>query len=342
MMSRVQVLKKLGYETPMKRQKRVIIHSDIANEADDVYAIMHHLLTPSEHVLGIIAAHHEYAASVLPEVARQQGMTLDEFLEVMKQQGAADTITPRGESMQFNYEAGKKLLQLADMEEIPLYQGSRYELQSKEDLPDSPGADFMIEEAMKEDDRPLYIVLQGSITDLAIAYKKQPEIAKHLTAIWIGGGAYPDGAGGDFNMRQDVIAARIVMESDIPFWQIPSNVYASVETSLAELNCRVRPCGKLGEYLVDQLQELNILRGNTFPGEWPHGESWCLGDNPCVSVLLEGGARKDYHMEDAPIIGDDLSYVGRIQDRKIRVYDSVDVRLTLEDFFSKMQLCYGL
>lgn len=340
-MSREKVLKRLGYAVPEARKKRVIIHSDVANEADDPFAIMHHLLTPSEEICGIIAGHHEYTASVLPEVARQQGLSLEEFLALMERQGSVNTITRRGESMERNYQAGKKLLAMAGMEEIPLLRGSVYELQSEDDCPESPGADFMIKEALKEDERPLYVALQGSITDLAIAYKKEPEIAKHLTAVWIGGGAYPDGAGGDFNMRQDVIAARIVMAGDIPLWQIPCNVYASVETSLAELNLRVRPCGKLGEYLVEQLQEINLQRGNAFPGDWPHGESWCLGDNPCVSVLLEGAARKDYHMEAAPVIGDGLSYTGRLTGREIRVYDAVDTRLTLEDFFAKMKICYG-
>lgn len=34
----------------------MIIHSDVATEADDPFAIVHHLLTPSEKVTGIIAA----------------------------------------------------------------------------------------------------------------------------------------------------------------------------------------------------------------------------------------------------------------------------------------------
>ena len=44
-----------------------------------------------------------------------------------------------------------------------------------------------------EDDRPLYVALQAGLTDLAVAYLKEPRIAERLTAIWIGGGAYPNG-----------------------------------------------------------------------------------------------------------------------------------------------------
>ena len=203
----------------------------------------------------------------------------------------------------------------------------------------SPGADFIIDEAMREDTRPLYVAMQGSATDLAIAIKKEPRITSRMTAIWIGGGAYPDGGEGDFNLSQDILAARILMESSLPLWQIPCNVYATMETSLAELAVRVRPCGQLGRYLFEQLYELNTLCG-VEPGPWPHGESWCLGDNPTVTVLLEGNFRAEYHDEYAPVIGDDMRYQTRITGRNIRVYDHVDSRLTLEDLFAKLQICF--
>ncbi|MDO4448490.1 MAG: nucleoside hydrolase [Lachnospiraceae bacterium] len=340
-MKRSEVLRKLGFEVPEKRKKRVIIHSDVANEADDPYAIIHHLLTPSEEICGIIAGHNEYASHFIPEIAKQYQMTEEAFQAYLESMGEEAIITPRGKSMEYNYKAAERLLKVADISDIPLYRGSRYELEETNHIPESEGADFIIEEAMKEDERPLYIALQGCLTDLAIAYKKEPRIAEHLTAIWIGGGPYPKGQGGDFNLRQDLPAARIVMESDIPLWQIPCNVYASVEVTIPELISKVRPCGELGNYLVQQLIELNTKRGNTYPGDWPHGEVWCLGDNPTVTALLEGAARTDYHEQNAPVIADDLSYAGEITNRKIRVYDSIDARMTIQDLFVKLQLCYG-
>lgn len=53
-MKRAEVLKRLGYEVSDIKKKRVIIHSDIAAEADDQFAIVHHLLCPTEDVVGII------------------------------------------------------------------------------------------------------------------------------------------------------------------------------------------------------------------------------------------------------------------------------------------------
>ncbi|SCP98836.1 nucleoside hydrolase [Anaerobium acetethylicum] len=340
-MRRKEVLSKLGFEVPAKRRKRVIVHSDVANEADDPFAIIHHILTPSEDICGIIAGHNEYGSHFIPEIAKQYQMTADAFSAYLDSFGDEAILIPRGKSMERNYRAAERLLQLADITDIPLFHGSAYEIEDLKCLPESEGADFIVAEALKEDDRPLYIVLQGCLTDLAIAYKKEPKIAESLTAIWIGGGTYPEGNGGDFNLRQDLLAARIVMESNIPLWQIPCNVYASVEVTIPELVDQVKPCGVLGAYLVKLLIEQNTIRGNTYPGNWPHGEVWCLGDNPTVTVLLECPSRTDYHEQNAPKITDDLSYDGEIEDRKIRVYDSIDSRLTVQDLFSKLRLCYG-
>ncbi|MEH7098394.1 nucleoside hydrolase [Neobacillus vireti] len=335
-MKRQEVLNKLGFSVPENKQKRVIIHSDVKNEADDHFAIMHHLLTPYIDVKGIIAGHFEWMSSMLPQFAKQKGISLEE-VEVLTR----DTIAARGTTMELSYNEGHKLLELAEIEDIPLYRGSSYEITDKNKLPESEGADFIIKEAMKEDDRPLYVALLGCTTDLAIAYLKEPKIADRLTAIWIGGGDYPDG-GFEFNLQQDVEAARILFASPIKIWQVPKATYKTMEISLAELMKYVKPCGEIGRYLCEQMLSFRD-RVFGFPGsekrDFPHGESWCLGDNPTVSVLLQGEDRVCWHMEKAPIINDDMSYSANPDGKEIRVYDSIDTRMSMSDMFSKLELC---
>ena len=71
-MKREKVLQRLRFTVPEKKRKRVIVHTDICNEADDPFAIMHHLLTPSEEVEGIIAGHNEWVMGVMmPQIAKQ-------------------------------------------------------------------------------------------------------------------------------------------------------------------------------------------------------------------------------------------------------------------------------
>ena len=46
-------------------------------------------------------------------------------------------------------------------------------------------------------------------------------------------------------------------------------------------------------------------------------------------------------MQPAPDLLDDLTYGWNPDGRLIRVYDSIDVRMTLEDLFCKLELAYG-
>ena len=344
-MKREEILQRLRFRVPDKKKKRIIVHTDIKNEADDPFAIMHHLLTPSEEVEGIIAGHNEYfMAKAVPALAKQYGMTMEEAEKRMTERKDANGepfVAPRYKSMEISYQEGKKILSLAQIDDVPLLRGSVMELQSdkKEDLPESEGADFIIQQAKKEDDRPLYVALLGCLTDLAIAYIKEPSIADKVIALWIGGGAYPEG-GQEFNLMQDVLAARVLFDSPMEIWQIPVNVYASMEFSLSELVEKIAPCGEIGAYLCEEMLAFNEKQKDS-PGDFPHGEIWSIGDNPTVSVLLQNATLKWYHMEHAPYINDDCTYTARTDSKLIRVYDQVDVRLTLSDLFSKLRLCYG-
>jgi hypothetical protein len=316
-MKRNEILARLGFTVPEIKKNRLIIHSDIKAEADDQVAIVHHLLTPCSEVKGIIAAHFEW------RFAKYEGLK-----------------KYRWTSMTQSYEEGKKILELMEIDDIPLLKGSKDFLASENDIPESEGADFIIEEAMREDDKPLYIALQGNLTDLAIAYKKEPRIADRLTAIWIGGAKYPVG-GEEPNLKTDIKAARIVFDSPIPMWQIPMNVYPTMELSFAELIDHVKPCGAIGAFLCEEMFAVNDFYGKVQQRyDWPHGESWSIGDTPVVAVLLQNKGLDCWHIEKAPYINDDYSYSPNPAGKEIRVYDWVDTRLCMNDLYSKLRLCY--
>ena len=71
------------------------------------------------------------------------------------------------------------------------------------------------------------------------------------------------------------------------------------------------------------------------------GENWVLGDNTTIAVLLMSQFRGNWHMEHAPILKEDLTYQENPNGKLIRVYDSIDVRMTLEDLYAKLALAYG-
>ena len=336
-MKREEVLAKLGFTVPECKKKRVIIVSDIACEADDPFAIMQHLLSPSLEVKGIVACHFEYKARLAEEMVKAHPELLENPPEG-EEYSLKEMLASRGSSMEKSYAEGEFLLKLAGIDDVPLLHGASYELNGREVLPESEGADFIIQEALKDDPKPLYVCMLGGETDLAIALLKCPEIAERFTAIGILGARYPKG-GWEFNCVQDTEAINAIFESSVEYWQIPQNVYGCTEFSFAELVNGIRPCGEIGKWMVQQMFDLQHKIASA-DNPWPNAECWSIGDNPTAGVLLQGMNSHNFHMQKAPHINPDCTYQENPEGREIRVYDNINYRLTLHDLMAKMQLCY--
>ena len=289
------------YNCPEHKKVRIIIDSDAKNEADDQFAIVHAMLTPKFKIAGIIAAHF----------------------------GNFHSENSMGDSY-------KECLKLKEMMEsdVKVYKGAAKSIESRGIYEYSEGADLIVREALKDDPSPLYVLFMGPITDMACALLEYPEIQDKVTAIWNGGAAYPAG-GMEFNLSNDILAANIIMESDMKVWQIPADCVSEVICGIAELEQKVRPYGKIGRYLFEQLSEFN----DSPYAHWTSGETWGLGDSCTIGVLLHDNSYY-YNMQEAPRFNMDMTYVHNTGYRKIRVYHKMDARFILEDFFSKLALTY--
>ena len=300
------------YTVPENKKVRVIVHTDCKNEADDQYAVAHHLMTPRFDVKGLVAGHFWKNPQQYGELGTAQA-SYDEIIKVMDLMGLKD--------------------------QYPVKLGAPRGLEDEKTPIDSEGARLIIEEAMKDDKRPLYIACQGAVTDVASALLMKPEIADRMTVIWIGGGDYPKG-GFEFNLMMDIHAVNVIFSSKVPVWQIPMSLYKVMAVSLAELQLKVRPCGEIGKYLFEQMVDFNHVAAK-YDMAWPHGEIWGLGDQGTVAVLMEELEKVIYDLVPAPRIAEDMTYIHGQNNREIRVYNYLDARLTLEDFFAKLQLNFG-
>ena len=282
---------------PDEAKQRVIINTDAKNEADDQFAIVHALLTPSFELHGIIPAHY------------------------------GTVKTPH--SLQESYEETVKLLKLMDLEdEVLVEKGAPCALPDAVTPVASPGANLIIEEAIKADSRTLNVAFYGPLTDMASAILLAPEIQeRHVRVIWIGGGPWPNG-GPEFNLSNDINAANVVMQSKIELWQVPRSVYQTMGVTHAELIEKVYPHGKIGEYLVEQLLEFNAKRN-------PHMEYRSLGDSPCVGIILDPNCGQ-WSWCPAPIFDPQMHYIHTGKHRPIKVYRTVNTRFIHEDLFAKL------
>lgn len=299
------IYNKHSYRIPLEYTIRVINDTDAKNEADDQYEIVHSLLTPRIDNIGIIGAHFG--------IQKSQTSMEDSYREIIH------------------------LLNLLNMDNALAYRGAANALLDEKTPVPSEGSRLIIEEAMKDDKRPLFVTCLGPLTDVASAYLTEPKIAERLTVIWIGGGVYPEG-GEEYNLGNDVNAANVVFKSRIPLWQIPRNVYQKVLVSVAELENRVKPYNEIGNYLFTQLEEYQYQKfTNPYKRTVKTGEQWCLGDSPAVGLLLYDHPYS-YDWIPAPEITGDMHYVHNGKNRAIRVYNDIDSRFIMEDFYSKLKL----
>ena len=285
---------------PDEKKIRVIIDTDAACEADDPFAIVQALLSPKLIVKGILAEHFNEKGSVQK--------SYDEIMTILNAMNL----------------------------KVPVLMG-------EEDPVDAVGwpesvseaADFIIGEAMKDDPKPLYILCQGAITNLAVALRRKPAIKDRIRIIWIGTHGISDKPAPfrEFNAGNDVTAANYVLESGADIWLVPSDVYTTITVGLAELKLKVLPCGRIGKHLYENMIDYNLSPR----AGWTQGESWSLGDSPAIAIALNPECGK-YIYTQAPHVGEDTSSSARSGTPVIRIYKSVDSRYILEDFFAKLQL----
>jgi len=201
----------------------VVLDTDAYNEIDDLYAIAYLLGSGDKLTTKAI-----YAAPFLNRLS----------------ESAVD-------GMEKSYVQIHKMLSLLDAE-MPVFRGSEQFLKDETTPVISPAAQDLINRAANYSPaRPLYVVAIGAITNVASALLMQPEIAKNIVVVWLGGHAHHYKDTHEFNMYQDIAAARVVMNSGVPFVQLPcKGVVDRFSISSAEVNCWLKGHSELTDYLA--------------------------------------------------------------------------------------------
>ncbi len=284
-------------------RRRVIIDTDAKNEADDQYAIVHALLSPTLDVRGLVPAHFGTERST--DSMLESRAEIDLLLELMDLDGRI-TVANGAEAA------------IAD-EDTPL---------------PSAGAELIIAESLlATGDEPLFVAFLGPLTDMASAIMMDPEIVdRDVVVVWIGGMGYGvdwSYPAVEFNLRNDISAANVVFDSGMIVWQVPAPVYSMVSVGYAELEEKIGGTSRLADYLIGQLVEWNATH---------HGEpieSRSLGDSPAISLILNprGGT---FRTIPAPRFSREGGYLPG-SGHPIKVAETVDVRYLLEDMFAKIR-----
>ena len=248
----------------------VVIDTDTFNEIDDQYALSY--LIKLEDKLNLKAI---YAAPFFNE----------------KSSGPED-------GMEKSYDEIMRILELMGKESYKeiTYKGSRSYLPNETEPVVSPAASDLVKLAMeRSEDNPLYVIAIGAITNVASALLLEPRIKDKIVLIWLGGNAHEWPDNREFNLLQDVAAARVVFGCGVPLVQLPcGGVVSSFRTTGPELEYWLRGKNKLCDYLIDTtIAEAEKMEESNC---W----SRVIWDVTAVAWLLEGGFMAD-RLEHSPI-----------------------------------------
>lgn len=201
----------------------MVLDTDTFNEVDDQFALAYALLSPERlNVEAIYAAPFYNSRST----------------------GAKD-------GMEKSYQEIQRLLGKMNRTENVL-RGSEAFL-PESGYVDSPAARDLVERAMaRADGERLYVVAIGAITNVASAILMEPRICEKIAVVWLGGHptSYPTAL--EFNLSQDVRAARIVLDCGCPLTLVPClGVSSHLLTSVQELSACIGGKNPLCDALVE-------------------------------------------------------------------------------------------
>ena len=191
------------------------------------------------------------------------------------------------DGMEKSYGEIFKILSLCDRDDLSgsVYRGSTDYLESEHTPIFSDAARDLAERAMKYTaDEPLYVVAIGAITNIASALLINPEIKNRIAVVWLGGHSLEYNSVNEFNMVQDIAAARVVMSSGVPFVQLPCcGVVSEFRISEADLDT----------WLIGKTVLFDYLAQNTkrAANSYAKGKPWTrvIWDVCAVAWLLNDG-----------------------------------------------------
>ena len=205
----------------------VVLDTDTYNEIDDQYALAYLILNGEKLKLQAI-----YAAPFCNDRADNPKI-----------------------GMERSYEEIKNVLQLMNCTDLlrNAYHGSEDYLEDEHTPQFSDAAKDLAKRAMMyTPEEPLYVVAIGAITNVASALLINPEIRDRIVIVWLGGNALHWHNTHEFNMMQDVAAARIVLGCGAAVVLVPCmGVVSAFATNEPELRGWLKGKNPLCDYLYE-------------------------------------------------------------------------------------------
>jgi len=216
---------------------------------------------------------------------------------------------------------------------------------SQPDFDGSEAVDFIIDQAMRKRKEPLLLLPVGKLTNVALALKKKPAIAKRIRVVWLGSN-YPDP--GEYNQDNDTAAMSFILKTDVPFemvtvrWGKPSGT-AAVKVKRKDIYVRMPGLGPevdesvegrhggaftcFGDYSVDLFRHIDHLEDGCFRS---------LFDMAAVAIVKDPTWASATEIP-CPVLIDNAWLEQADNPRKILVWENFKKDLIMADFYKTLE-----
>jgi len=298
-------------------KKNFILDTDAFNEIDDQYAITYAMLSERVDLLGLTAA--PFCNTRASSAAKGMEMSYHEMVKVR------DMVDPEGKM------------------NIPCYHGSGAYMEDMDRPVVSEAAENIVR-IVKETDGIVYVAVIGCFTNVASALVMDPSIKDKMVVLMIGANAfdYENGDCNEYNLAQDRIAARVILECGVPVIVLPAmGGTERLYTTNTELNFYLKDqAGEIGNYLCELFAR---EEGDLFK---PDGSCNCksriIWDVGAISILRLGQKGAVLKVVPARTIDPDGFWRKNLDlDRRMIMTSDFRRWIVMSDFYTVIRKAYN-
>jgi len=336
---------------------RLVIDTDAKNEIDDQFALAWALLSQDRLELeGIYAApfsfaHHREELLRAHDLLSSKAPIAEEDRALVKQyaswvEGLNGVGTdPRDvpfpgptEGMESSYEEILVVFEKLGLDPKDLVlRGSPGYLTSLDAPIQSPATAHLIERALAQDDRPLYVAAIGCITNVASAILLEPSIVERIVVLWTS--AYPSWShlpnASSLNLVQDKLAAKFLFDCGVPHVYLPGYyIGEQLKISLPEMERWVKGKGAIGNYLYWLYTHNPIYAQRGISGHF--GRTWVVWDLINIAWLLNP-AWVPSELVPSPVLSDDTTWQRQAGRHLMREAHGIDRDAIFRDLLDKLE-----